>query len=95
MGEARRARDAGHDVLQPDPREDRHPVPLRLAVAGELVAAAGELFAEQRVERVVGELGLLQADDVGLALVEPGQQPRHPLLDRVHVPGRYPHGGVR
>src|SRR5262249_1183637 len=36
-------------------------------------------------------LGLLQADDVGPPLIQPGQQPRHPLLDRVHVPGRYPH----
>jgi hypothetical protein len=64
-------------------------------VAGECVATTGELGAEQLVERVVGELGLLQADDIRLALVEPGQQSRHPLLDGVHIPRRYPHGAVR
>ena len=60
-------------------------------MAGDLVAAGGELGAEQLVERRVGELGLLQADDVGLALVEPRQQAREPLLDRVDVPGRDAH----
>jgi hypothetical protein len=44
------------------------------------------------VECVIDELRLLQADDVRLALLEPWQQPRHSLLDRVHVPGRYSHG---
>ena len=46
---------------------------------------------EQLGERVVGELRLLQAHDVGLPLVQPRQQPRQPLLDRVDVPGRDPH----
>ena len=90
-GEAGGAGDPGRDVVQPHPGEDRHPVPLRLTVQAGRVAAVGELAAEQLGERVVGELGLLQADDVGLPLVQPGQQPRYPLLDRVHVPGRYPH----
>ena len=89
--EARRALDPGDDVVEPDPGQDRDPVPRRLAVGGGDVAAVGELVAEQLGERVVGELGLLQADHVGLALVEPGQQPRQPLLERVDVPGRDPH----
>ena len=42
----------------------------------DLVAAVGQLGAEQLGERVVGELGLLQADDVRLPLVQPGQEPR-------------------
>ncbi len=58
---------------------------------GDLVAAIGQLVAEQVAERVVGELRLLQADHIGTAFVQPGQQPRQPLLDRVHVPGRDPH----
>ena len=53
-----------HDVLEPDPREDRDAVPRGLAVGGDRVAALGKLVAEQLGERVVGELGLLQADDV-------------------------------
>jgi hypothetical protein len=39
-----------------------------------------EFLAEQVGERVVGELGLLEAEHVGLPLVEPREQPRHPLL---------------
>ncbi len=90
--EAGRAVDPDDDFVEANAREDRDPVPLRLAVTGERIAATGELRAEQLVERVVGELGLLQADDIRLALLEPRQQPRHPLLDGVHVPRRHPHG---
>jgi hypothetical protein len=91
MREAGRAGEPGHDVLEPDAREDRHAVPRRLAVDGDLVVARGELGPEQLGERGVGELGLLQAHHVGLALVQPRQQPRDALLDRVDVPGRDPH----
>ena len=91
MREARRAGDSRHDVVQPHAREDRDAVPGRLAVRRDLVAALGELVAEQLGERVVGELGLLQADHVRPPLVQPGQQPRHALLDRVDVPGRDSH----
>ena len=66
MGEAGRARESGDDVVEARPREDRHTVPLRLAVQRDLIAASGELIAEQLLEGVVGELRLLQADDVGL-----------------------------
>jgi hypothetical protein len=44
------------------------------------VATTGELVAEQGFERLVCELRLLQADDVGPAFVEPRQQPWDPLL---------------
>src|SRR5262249_56467379 len=71
--------------------EDRHSVPLCLAVVSGRVAAPGQIIAEELNERVVGELGLLEAHDVRLPLVQPRQQPRHPLLDRVYVPGRHPH----
>ena len=91
-GKPGRAGEPGDHVVEPDAREDRHAVPGRLAVGGDLVAALGQLVAEQLGERVVGELGLLQADDVRPPLVQPRQQPRHALLDRVDVPGRDPHG---
>ena len=92
MREAGRVREPGHDVVQAHPGQDRHAVPLRLAVHRDRVAARRELLAEQLGEGGVGELRLLQAHDVGPPLVQPRQQPRHPLLDRVHVPGRHPHG---
>src|SRR3954452_7915835 len=60
-------------------------------MSGDRIAATGELVAEQLEEGVVGQLGLLQADDVRLPLVQPRQQPRHALLDRVDVPRRDAH----
>ena len=84
--------EAGDDVLEPDAREDRHAVPRGLAVQGDLVATVGQLAAQQRGERIVGELGLLEGDDVGLALVKPRQQARDALLGGVHVPGDDAHG---
>jgi hypothetical protein len=60
-------------------------------VGRDRVVAAGELVAEQLGERVVGELRLLEADHVRLALVQPGEEPRHALLDRIDVPGGDPH----
>src|SRR6202020_1723555 len=91
LGEAGGAGDTDLDVVESAAREDCDAVPLRLAVARNGVAPRRQLLAEQRVESVVGELRLLQADDVGLALVEPRQQARHPLLDRVDVPRRDAH----
>ena len=73
IGEARRPGDAGLHVVESHAREDRHPVPRRLAVNGDGVVALGELVREQLAKRVVGELRLLQADDVRLPLVQPGQ----------------------
>jgi hypothetical protein len=43
-------------------------------VCRDRVAARGQLVAEQLSEGVVGELRLLQAEDVGSAVVQPRQQ---------------------
>ena len=94
--EARRAlTEPGHDLIEPDARENGHPVPGRLAVERDGIVPLGERIAEQLAERVVGELGLLQADDVRPPLVQPRQQSRHTLLDRVDVPGRDSQGHAR
>jgi hypothetical protein len=59
------------------------------------IPTVSELVAEQVEERIVSELGLLQADHIRPPLIQPRQQPRHALLHRVDVPGRdshRPHG---
>ena len=89
--EAGRACEPGRHVVQAHPRQDRDPVPRRLAVGGDLVPAGRERIAEQLGERIVGELGLLEADDVRLPLVQPRQEPGHALLQGVDVPGRDAH----
>jgi hypothetical protein len=43
-----------------------------------LITAARQLVAEEFIECFVAELCLLQADDIGPALVQPRQQARHP-----------------
>ena len=63
------------------------------SVYRDVVAAAPELAAEQLRERSVGKLRLLQAGDVRPPLIQPGQEARESLLDRVDVPGRDSHGG--
>ena len=87
--------DHGDNVFEADLGQNRDAVPLSLAMESERVAALGKLGSEQLLEGLVGELGLLQADDVGLAFIQPGQQSRHALLDRVHVPGSDAHRSER
>ena len=65
-------------------REDGDAVPLPLPVVHRLVAQG--LEAQVR-ERLVGELGLLQAQDVGLGVGEPLLDPLLACLQRVDVPG--------
>ena len=73
-------------VVEAGARQDRDAVPCPRRER-DRVAAIRERVAEQLGEGVVRELRLLQADDVRLAFVQPRQQPREPLLDRVDVPG--------
>jgi Ser/Thr protein kinase RdoA (MazF antagonist) len=79
--EAGPASQARHHIVQPDPRQDGHTVPPGLAMQGGLVPAVPELVVQKLAERIVGQLGLLEADDIGLALIQPRQQPGNPLLD--------------
>ena len=94
MREPGSALDAAHDVREADAGQDRDAVPLHLAVQRELVAALRERLAEQLAEGAVGELRLLQAEDIGGALIQPREQPRGPLPDRVHIPRRDAHGAT-
>ena len=80
--------EVGDDIVEPDTRQDRHPVPLPLPVVRRLVA---ERLERQRREGVVGELGLLHAHDVGLDLAQPLLDPLEPHPQRVHVPGDESH----
>jgi hypothetical protein len=70
--EARRTGESHHHVIQTHTREDRDSIPRRLAVNCDGVPATSELVAEQVEERIVCELGLLQADHVRPPLVQPG-----------------------
>ena len=85
--------EAEHDLTEAAEELGVHPNTLRYRLRRALELA--ELDLEDGDERVVVELGLLQADHVRPALVQPRQQPRHPLLDRVHVPGHDPHASQR
>ncbi len=89
--EARSTGNPDFDVIEAHPGQDRHPIPLGLAVVRDLVPASAQGGAQRIHERLVGELGLLKADHVRSPFVEPGQQSGYPLLDRVHVPGRNAH----
>ena len=76
------------DVGETDPGQQRHAVPSAVAVAGDPVSQGLDLGGR---ERVVGDLGLLQADRVRPGGLQPVQQPGQPGGDRVDVPGGDPH----
>ena len=84
--------EAGHHVVEPDPAQDGDAVPAALAVVHRLVAERRE---GQRREGGVGQLGLLHADDVGLALGQPLLDPLEAGVEGVDVPGREAHGDRR
>ena len=69
-----RRRSARPTPISSRPTRDaiRHPVPLPQPVVGDLVAELAE--GEER-HRLVGELGLLEAEDVRLLGRRPGQRP--------------------
>src|SRR5205823_7691155 len=55
------------------------------------VAPPGQVLAKDGMESVVGQLGLLEAEDIGLALIQPRDEAGHALPQGVHVPGRDAH----
>ena len=70
-------------------REDGDAVERLLAMDGDIVA--GRLDLQPR-ERLLQALDLLQANDVGLGLLQPGEEVFEALTDRVDVPGCNSHG---
>ncbi|MHC2294768.1 hypothetical protein ACVIJW_010638 [Bradyrhizobium barranii subsp. barranii] len=71
-------------LVESELREQSDAVEGLLTVGDHVVAERLDL---QPREGLVDAFDLLQADDVRLALLQPGQQQVDPLPDRVHVPG--------
>ena len=71
--------------------EHGHAVPAPLTVVDQLEAAHPE-GEEWRI--VVGELGLLHQQHVGLATLEPLHDAIHARLQRVDIPGCYAHAAI-
>src|SRR2546430_14513799 len=78
----------GGDVPDAGARQDRHTVPLPGPVVHGVVT---ERLEGQLRERVVGELGLLQAQDVGMRVLEPLLDAGEAGFQRVDVPGGEAH----
>ena len=72
-------------------RQQCHAVEGFLAVGDDVVA---ERFKLEPRKRLVGALGLLQADDIGRAILQPGHEGLKPLPDRIDVPGSDAHAKV-
>ena len=76
--------EADLDVVEADPRGDRHAVPLVEADVGDLVAQRRERHGG---ELGVGALGLLHGQHVDVGAGQPVDDAVHPGADRVDVPG--------
>ena len=70
-------------------RQQRDAVECLLAVGDDVVAERLDL---QPGESVIDAFYLLEADDVGRTLLEPGQEELEPLPDRIDVPRSNTHG---
>jgi hypothetical protein len=80
---------ACRDLVKGKFREHGNAIECLLTVHCNIVS---ERFERLAWKNIVNTLGLLQADDVRLALREPRGQIVHSLLDRIHVPGGDAHG---
>src|SRR5260370_36334404 len=69
-------------------REERDAVKSFLAVGDDVVAERLDSLAGKRV---VDTLDFLQANNIGCAILEPGQEMVEPLPDRIDVPRSNPH----
>ncbi len=76
-------------VVETDPRHDGDAVPAALAVVGSLVAQRGQ---GEVGEGGIGQLGLLEAEHVGLGVCQPLLDAWLPDVQRVDVPGGDAHG---
>ena len=82
------------DVIDTHLAQDGNAVPLALAMVSRAVTHGLKV---RRRERVVCQLGLLNTHHIGLHSFEPFLDPRHPRIERVHVPAGNSHdwGGYR
>ena len=70
-------------VVDTQAGQDGHAVPLTLPVVGHLVTEIGKNLDRHRI---IGQLGLLQAHDVGPDLSQPLLDPRHAGVQRIDIP---------
>ena len=82
----------GPGVDQPHPGDHCHTVPATLPVVGRLVP---EGLEGPMGEGLVGHLGLLEAEHVGLGDGDPGLHPGQAGFEGVDVPGGDAHGPLR
>ena len=79
----------GTNVIEADPRQNRNPVPLPLAVMSALVTHVVKRLVRKVV---VSKFGFLQTQDVGLKRRYPLLNPVHPSVQGVDVPRDESHG---
>ena len=77
------------DVVEADPRRDRHAVPLVEPAVHDVIAERDERHGG---ELVVGALGLLHGQHVDVGALQPVGDAVDPGADRVDVPRGEPHG---
>ena len=92
LGRILASAEAGCDVVEADPGCDRDTVPAPVPVMGHLIA---QLLEPVGWEGVVGQLGLLEAANVGFALLQPFLDPLESRPQRVDIPGGDSHGLLR
>jgi hypothetical protein len=80
--------EASFNILQTEPGDDRHTIPLAKTPGGDLVTKSPESL---RREIFIPAFGLLHRQDIDLAAVEIGQHPVQPGPDGIDVPGGQAH----
>ena len=84
VGETTHVRKVGYDLVDPDPRQDGHPVPATIPAVHGFISQLTQVLVR---ELLVGDLGLLQAEDIRFHDLQPHPHPGHTAGQGVDVPG--------